>query len=214
LGEIKITLIIEISLEHHHESVVIRMHGKRNISRRHNVCPRVKDVGVLRNGKCDGTCWGRKRRWYLKMSSETMWRARRAFFLSPVDKLNIDGRLVSAAVQQFLGVNGGFVRSTERSYTTEAPFIFLWKDLSRLYREISSYLFTNRYVTRYTLLIDFGEDDARNWKYANIVRKMDRKWTATNGSDGRKISLMLKSALYFITAVINIIHRLIIFLFH
>ncbi|EFN70427.1 hypothetical protein EAG_08722 [Camponotus floridanus] len=46
---LRITLISEISLEHRHENVVIRMHGKRNISHRHNVCPRVKDVGVLRN---------------------------------------------------------------------------------------------------------------------------------------------------------------------
>lgn len=82
------------------------------------------------------------------LRSEMMWRARRAFFLSLVDKLNIDGRLVSAAVHNFF-VNGGAFN--ERSPTVEAPFIFLWKSSIRLYQD--TFLSTNKYVQRRALLI-------------------------------------------------------------
>lgn len=76
------------------------------------------------------------------LRSEMMWRARRAFFLSLVDKLNIDGRLVSAAVHNFF-VNGGAFN--ERSPTVETPFIFLWKGFLFVCTEIPSYLRIDMY---------------------------------------------------------------------
>jgi len=79
------------------------------------------------------------------LRSEMMWRARRAFFLSLVDKLNIDGRLVSAAVHNFF-VNG----NTFNECSSTASIHFSIEEFLSVCTTIPSYL---RYIQKRMLLI-------------------------------------------------------------